>query len=131
MILKKKYSVMTPIISNSSLHQTASSSESVTSIPLKRKLLMLNTSIKNIKTEPKSSLPIIEGKNVLIGKTTYKIVSMPPSKMKAVVFGTNLPGKKPSTELIKVCTIHQYIIFLLTLKNTYFDNILLDCAYII
>lgn len=108
MISKKIYTVVRPIISNSSLQQAVSSSESVTSTPSKRKFLTLNTSIQDIKTEKRSSLPIIEGKSVLIGKPTYKIVSMPSNKM---VFGTNLLGKKPSTEWIKVCTIHQYIIF--------------------
>lgn len=101
---------MRPIISNGFFQQTVPSSESVTSTPSKGNILTLNTSIQDIKTEKKSS-PIIEGKRLLIGKTTYEIVSMPSNKMKAVVFDTNLLGKKPSTELIKVCTIHQYIIF--------------------
>jgi len=95
------------------LHQTASSSNTATPVPSEseRTFLTPNSSMQNINTEPKSYHHITQDHTVVIDKTTYKIVSLPASRIRAVNIGTNSPGKQPSINVIEVCIIHQYIIF--------------------
>jgi len=109
MIPIKKYTVVTPIILNSPLflHQTASSSDTETTVS-KRTFLTPNTSIQNIKTEPKSTPNIIKGNTIIIDEKAYKIVS----GTRTAAIGTNLSEKRSSTNIIMVSTIHQYIIFI-------------------
>ncbi|XP_060858973.1 uncharacterized protein LOC132936291 [Metopolophium dirhodum] len=103
MIPKKKYIVVTPIISNSPLflHQTASSSDTATTVP-KRTFLTPNTPIQNIKTEPNRFSHITKGNTIVIDEKPYKIVT----GTRTVAIDTNLPGKLPSTNM-RICFMNN------------------------
>lgn len=125
----KKCFVVTSTISNNSMVQIASSSSGTSTPTPTPPPTTTTTSYVTFKPpilNKNGPLHRAEGSTILLGNKQYQLVKAPSSQIKAAVInGTNI-GIRPQPTPIKVSTIHQYIIFLLTLNNTYFCNIILD-----
>jgi len=101
----KKRVVVTSTIANNSLVQgtsTLSETTTITTTTTTATLVTLKPTIQN--NSPIATNPLLraEGSTIFVGNRQYQLVKGPSGQMRAVVNGTNILVKSPTTT-IKVC----------------------------